>query len=297
MLTGKRVIVTGGNSGIGYGAAQTFAELGADVVLACRDVGKGEDAAGRIRDGRARGEVTVLELDLADLASVRAFAETITARFPVVDVLVNNAGLMAVPGRLTTADGFELQFGVNHLGHFALTGLLLGPITRAAAGRVVTVGSAGHWFARLDPADPQASRRYRKWGAYGRSKLANLLFAYELDRRLRAAGEAARSLACHPGVARSNVLRTGPEMLGGRRALWVNLGYLLAVSPRRGAMPTVTAAISPGARGGECIGPSGALQLRGRPGPVRTSGRSRDAATARALWLASEQLTGVRFLS
>lgn len=286
------IIVTGGNSGLGFEAAREFARRGARVVLACRDPRKGEDAARRIGAESGPGTAEPFELDLARLASVRAFADRIRKRFPRVDVLVNNAGVMAVPRRLTTVDGFELQFGVNHLGHFALTGLLLGTLT-AAHGRVVTVSSLGHLLSRPDPAAP--APRYRKWAAYSGSKLANLLFAYELDRRVRARGLDVASVACHPGVARTNLLNTGPRLAGGRPAWWVHLGHLLAPPASAGARSIVHAALAAGVSGGHCVGPSGFLQVGGEPGVVRTSRHSRDAGPARRLWQASEELTGVRF--
>ncbi|NYI95648.1 NAD(P)-dependent dehydrogenase (short-subunit alcohol dehydrogenase family) [Streptomonospora nanhaiensis] len=226
---------------------------------------------------------------------MRAFSAALLQRRPVIDALCNNAGIMAVPRRQTTEDGFELQFGTNHLGHFALTGLLIGAVTAAPQGRVVTVSSGGHRGRTLDFADLHAERSYGKWAAYGRSKLANLLFAYELDRRLKAAGHTALSLACHPGAARSRLISTGHRTGGGRPDWWLRLAYTGAQSARAGALPTVRAAVDPGLRGGEYVGPAGLGQSRGLPAVVASGPASHDRAAAERLWAASEELTGVRF--
>src|SRR4051794_26906617 len=245
--SGRRVVVTGANSGIGFHAARELAAHGASVTLAVRDLAKGEAAAARMG-----GDVTVKRVDLADLASVRAFAESLDGP---LDLLVNNAGVMAPPHR-TTADGFELQFGTNHLGHFALTALLVEKLLDGNAPRVVTVSSGAHRIGRLDFDDPNfEQRRYRRWAAYGQSKLANLLFAFELQRR---AGLALLSVAAHPGYAATNLQTSGPE-LGGRsmQSLVMAVGNkLLAQSDEMGALPTLFAAtmdVPPAA----FVGPSG----------------------------------------
>lgn len=297
VLDGKAVVVTGANSGIGFAAAHSFAAAGARTVLACRDAARGAAAADRILAAAPSATVEVVPLDLADLASVRAFADAVVGRLGRVDVLCNNAGVMAPPRRTTTVDGFELQFGVNHLGHFALTGLLFDTIAASAPARVVTVSSGGHRGNTLDFDDLQGTRSYGRWRAYGRSKLANLLFAYELDRRVRARGLDVTSVACHPGAAKSQLIETGSRMGGSGPAPWLRLAYALAQSAEQGALPVVEAAVGADVRGGQFLGPSGFLQSRGAPTVVTSSRQSHDLAAAQRLWAVSEDLTGVRFLS
>jgi len=275
--TGRTVVVTGGNSGLGLATARALAAAGARVVLAVRDPARGEQAAAGIP-----GEVEVRRLDLADLSSVRAFADGWTGG---LDVLVNNAGIMAVPqGR--TADGFELQFGTNHLGHFALTNLLLPSVT----GRVVTVSSALHRSGRIVVEDLNwERRRYSAEGAYGQSKLANLLFTLELQRRLTAAGSAVRATAAHPGWAATNLQgRSGNRVKDAALAVG---NRLVAVTGEQGALPTLFAAVAevPGA---SYAGPDGTL-MRGAPTLVGRSPAASDATLARRLWTASAELTGV----
>ena len=278
---GRTVIITGGNSGIGLAAARALAVAGARVVLAVRDPGRGRAAAAALPQ-----PVEVRELDLANLASVRQFAASWDGP---VDVLINNAGVMAVPlGR--TVDGFELQFGTNHLGHFALTNLLLPQITD----RVVTVSSGAHRFGRIELSDLNwQRRRYQAWAAYGQSKLANLLFTLELQRRLDRDGSTVRALAAHPGLAATNLFRP--------RNPWVKrigqLGFnLLAQSEEMGALPTLYAAAAdlPGA---SYVGPDGLSEQRGYPTLVGRTAAASDVELAKALWSASEALTGVRYPS
>jgi NAD(P)-dependent dehydrogenase (short-subunit alcohol dehydrogenase family) len=277
--TGRTVIVTGANAGLGAATACALAKQGATVVLACRNPDKGAAAAATMP-----GDVSVRELDLADLASVRAFAAA-TGPF---DVLVNNAGVMATPLR-RTADGFESQFGTNFLGHFALTVQLL-PVL---ADRVVTVASNAHRWGRIDLDDLNwQRRRYRRWLAYGQSKLADLMFAYELQRRLHAAGSTLRSVAAHPGYAATE-LQSGA---GARAERVMTLGNrLIAQSAERGALPMLYAATMPDVRGGEYWGPDGAAELVGHPTRVGSSRSSRDGRTAVRLWACAEELTGVGF--
>jgi NAD(P)-dependent dehydrogenase (short-subunit alcohol dehydrogenase family) len=284
--TGRSVVVTGANSGIGFQAARVLAERGADVVLAVRDITRGEAAAGRMR-----GSVQVSRLDLADLASVREFAERAPER---IDLLVNNAGVMALPER-RTADGFEMQLGTNHLGHFALTGLLLERLLRGAEPRVVTVSSGLHKRGRIDFDDLQGERAYDKWAAYGQSKLANLLFAYELQRRATAAGLPLRSLAAHPGLAATNLWAGGEASASLGERIAALTGKLIAQSDAMGAEPTLYAATAPDIRGGAYVGPGGFNEMRGHPKLVDSSAASKDEATARRLWNVSEELTGVRY--
>ena len=276
---GRKIIVTGANAGLGEATARVLADRGATVVLACRNVDKGTAAAARMG-----GDVSVRQVDLADLASVRSFAAD-TGRF---DVLINNAGVMAVPLR-RTADGFESQIGTNFLGHFALTLQLLPML----ADRVVTVSSNAHRWGRIDVDDLNwQRRRYRRWLAYGQSKLADLMFAYELQRRLHAAGSAVRSLAAHPGYAATD-LQSGT---GSRADRLMSLGNrLIAQSADRGALPTLYAATMPDARGGEYWGPNGPGELVGYPTRVGSSKPSRDGRTAARLWARAEELTGAAF--
>ncbi|WP_329007805.1 oxidoreductase [Micromonospora rifamycinica] len=281
-MTGRTVVVTGANSGIGRVAAQVLAARGARVVLAVRDLAKGAAAAATMS-----GDVEVQRLDLADLASVRAFAQGCTGP---IDLLINNAGLMIPPlGR--TADGFELQFGTNHLGHFALTNLLL-PQVR---GRVVTVASGAHRGGKIDFADPNWERRpYRAFPAYAQSKLANLLFTAELQRRLTEVGSPVRATAAHPGLASTNLL----GHLDQERSLWNRLQMTLlhrfAQSEADGALPTLYAAVAD-VPGGSYAGPGGLFEGRGAPKLVGRSKAARDEAVARRLWTVSEELTGVTF--
>ena len=277
---GRTVVVTGANSGIGLGAVRELAAAGARVVMACRDTAKGEAVAARLT-----GDVEVQSLDLADLASVRAFAKGIEGP---IDVLINNAGVMAVPLR-RTADGFEMQFGTNHLGHFALTGLLLDRITD----RVVTVSSHMHQIGRIALDDLNWDhRRYQRWLAYGQAKLANLMFAYELQHRFVAAGSLRRSVAAHPGYAATN-LQSHTESF--QDAVMGVLNRVIGQSADAGALPTLYAATVVDLPGGSYIGPGGTGELRGAPRPVGSSAASHDRDVQRELWAASEKLTGVRF--
>ncbi|MER5768216.1 oxidoreductase [Streptomyces sp. NPDC001985] len=288
---GRTAVVTGANSGIGLITARELARKGARVVLACRSEERGRQAEGLIRGAVPSAEVECRRLDLGDLASVREFA----ARLPHdrLDLLINNAGVMALPqGR--TADGFETQFGVNHLGHFALTGLLLPRLLGTAGARVVTVSSGMHALANLDMGDLNSERHYRRWIAYGRSKTANLLFTHELARRLAAAGSEVVAAAAHPGYASTNLQTAGPRMEGRRAAEQVvRLGNLvLAQTATAGALPTLYAATAPGVRPDSFTGP-GRLGWRGAPAPSWRTGWTRSDVAGERLWVASEQLTGV----
>jgi NAD(P)-dependent dehydrogenase (short-subunit alcohol dehydrogenase family) len=289
---GRVAVVTGANSGIGFIAARELARAGASVVLACRNVAKGESCRREIADAAPHASLEVGELDLGSLASVRGFAESFADRHDGPDLLINNAGVMAPP-RSETADGFELQFGTNHLGHFGLTGLLIGGMEGQEDARVVTVTSPAHWYGRVDFEDLQGERRYGRWRAYGQSKVANMLFALDLDRRLRLAGSRVQSLAAHPGYAATKLQSTGPTGLDG--AVMVVTNRLFAQSAEMGALPTLYAATCPGLEGGTLIGPGGIGEQRGHPKPVPPRGHALDEALARRLWNVSEQLTGVRF--
>lgn len=293
-LTGRTFVVTGANSGIGLCTADELAARGAAVTLAVRDEERGRQALTVVRR-RSTGPVELARLDLADLASVRRFVADWRARHPEgLDVLVNNAGVMAVPRR-RTADGFELQLGTNHLGHFALTGLLIDALRPDA--RVVTVSSMAHRYGRLDLADLQAERSYRKWRAYGQSKLANVLFGFELDRRSRAAGASLRSIVVHPGYAATNLQSAGPRMSGDRISERVAalVNAVIAQPATAGAWPTLRAATDPDVAGGTFLGPTGWFGMRGTPELQTPSPASRDLDSARRLWQVSTDLTGVSF--
>ena len=290
-LSGTTALVTGANSGIGLVEARELARHGADVVLAVRDTDAGEAAAAKMREGAA-GTVRVASLDLASLASVREFAE---AWDGPLGLLVNNAGLMAPPRYQATQDGFELQFGTNHLGHFALTGRLLPALLAAPAPRVVTVSSIAHHQGRADVVEGNPAERYNPAAAYGNSKLANLLFAVELQRRASLAGAALTSTAAHPGVA-STRLVTSEQGLGaipGVKQLAPLFLKIAFQSPKAGADPTLYAATA--ATPGSYTGPQSLRESRGRPGPARLSRLARDELLAGKLWGLSEDLTGVRY--
>lgn len=293
--SGTRAVVTGANSGLGFETARGLASAGAHVVLACRRPDAGEAAADRIDAEFPDASLEVRELDLASLASVESFAERVRQAHDGLDLLVNNAGVMAIPRR-ETEDGFEMQLGVNHLGHFALTGRLFDSLRSGA--RVVSVSSIYHRRGAFDFDDLQWERSYDEWDAYARSKLANLLFAYELQRRLDDEGLDLKSVAAHPGYAATNLQSRGPKETGS----WLRLlamraaNALVAQSPRKGALPTLYAATAPDVNGGDYYGPGGFRELRGYPEKVDSSPRSKDPELAATLWAVSEELTGVSFL-
>ncbi|MDT7798763.1 MAG: hypothetical protein QOI78_2196 [Actinomycetota bacterium] len=286
--TGRVAVVTGANTGLGFETARVLAERGASVVLAVRDVEKGKQAASRLGSG---ADVTVQELDLASLDSVRAAAADLHTALPKIDLLVNNAGVM-YPPRQTTREGFELQFGTNHLGHFALTGLLLDLLLPVPGSRVVAVASQAHRIrAGIHFDDLQWENSYDRVAAYGQSKLANLMFGYELQRRLAPHGTTV-ALAAHPGVARTELMRNTPAVL---RGLFSVAAPLFTHDSAHGALPLLRAATDPGALGGQYYGPDGLGESRGYPKVVASSPQSYDVATQRRLWTVSEELTGVKF--
>jgi hypothetical protein len=295
-LSGKTIVVTGGNSGIGYEAALVLAAKGARVVLACRDLAKARSAVDAITAAHPAASVEVMRLDLASLQSVREFAKELKAAHERLHVLCNNAGVMALPHR-KTADGFEMQLGTNHLGHFALTGLLLDRLLATPGARVVNVSSNAHRFGWMRFDDLQWERSYGKWRAYGQSKLANLLFTYELQRRLERKGADIVSVACHPGYAATNLQIAGPQMEGSglMEALSRLANRLFAQSAAMGALPTLYAIASPEVRGGEYIGPDGFAENAGYPKKTHSAVRSYDSDDAARLWKISEDLTGVRY--
>jgi NAD(P)-dependent dehydrogenase (short-subunit alcohol dehydrogenase family) len=293
-LAGRTAIVTGANSGIGFVTAEQLAAHGAEVVLAVRDTSRGEAAAERIRWTQPAARLDVESLDLSDLASVRDFAGRWVAKGRPVDLLINNAGVMAIPRR-ENADGFEMQLATNHLGHFALTGRLLDAVSKN--GRIVNVSSGAHRMGRMNFDDLMGQQRYSPWSAYGQSKLANLLFTNELSRRLSRAGSSVVALAAHPGYAATNLQSVGPAMSGSKvqGTLTSLANRLIAQSPQMGALPTLYAAVAPGLAGGAYIGPSGLGEMRGHPRQVGMSAAARDPLDAARLWEVSEDLTGVRY--
>ncbi|MFE7974352.1 SDR family NAD(P)-dependent oxidoreductase [Streptomyces shenzhenensis] len=283
---GRVAIVTGANTGLGFETARMLAARGAAVVLAVRDVAKGKQAAARIT-----GDVTVQALDLASLDSIRSAAADLRAAHPRIDLLINNAGVMYTP-RQTTADGFELQFGTNHLGHFALTGLLLDRLLPVPGSRVVTVSSTGHRIrAAIHFDDLQWERSYSRAAAYGQAKLANLMFTYELQRRLAPHGTTV-AVAAHPGVSNTELARNTPAAL---RVPVTWLAPLLTQKPEMGALPTLRAATDPAVTGGQYYGPGNRGEIRGYPKLVTSSPDSHDEAVQQRLWTVSEELTGVTF--
>ena len=295
-LGGKLAVVTGANSGVGYEMARELARKGATVVLACRDEQKGKRAMARIRAEQPGAALELAPLDLSDLATVRHFAMHFAQTHTALHILCNNAGLMAIPYH-KTVDGFEMQFGVNHLGHFALTGLLLDPLRSTPGARVVTVSSFMHKMGQINFEDVQSDRGYAPWGAYSQSKLANLLFACELQRKFEAAQVDAISVAAHPGYARTN-LHSGGAQMGGSRLVGgvLQAGNLLwAQSARMGALPQLYAATAPDVRGGDFIGPDGFMEQRGHPVKVQPSAASHDRVVAARLWALSEEQTGVHY--
>lgn len=284
--SGRTVLVTGANTGLGFEISRHLALNGARVLLGCRDQEKGDDAIARIRREHSQADLKFVALDLADVASVRSAAEEAKAEARL-DVLVDNAGLMMPP--LSHAHGVEQQIGVNHLGHFALTGLLLDKLAQDGGGRVVVQASIAHRGARIDFDNLDASKGYDRNGFYKQSKLANLLFTLELDRRLRAADKLVKAIACHPGVAETEIARH----IGGAKVVLPLIGWALN-SPEHGALPALQAATDASAEGGEYYGPYGLAELRGSAsGPAFIGRNARDAAAARRLWERSVELTGV----
>jgi len=297
--SGKTALVTGGNSGLGYQTVLQLARKGARVLLAARDRARGTAALERLGAEAPGSQAELAQIDLADLASVERFAAGFLAGGRDLGLLVNNAGVMAIPHRETTAQGYERQFGTNHLGHFALTGRLLPALARTPGSRVVTVSSNQHKRANgIDFGDLQAEHSYRPWGAYAQSKLANAMFVLQLDRRLRAAGLDIISAGAHPGFAHTNLQVTGPRS-GGTSLVARGMGLatrLLAQPARDGALPTLYAATAADVHGGEYFGPDGPGEMRGHhPRLVQFSAAAHDQAAAARLWAVSEELTGVTF--
>jgi NAD(P)-dependent dehydrogenase (short-subunit alcohol dehydrogenase family) len=289
-LDGRVAVITGANTGVGFETARVLAERGARVILACRSGERAQAAAARISVS-AEAAPEVVELDLGSLSSIRRAVDVLREHHSSIDLLVNNAGVMDVPYG-TTEDGFESHLGINHLGHFALTGLLLPQLTKAEGSRIVSISSVIHARGQIDFDDLLYSREYKPSPAYARSKLANLLFAFELDRRLTAAGSPAVSLAAHPGLSRTELYRYAEPVT---RTAARMLGPIVMQSAASGALPTLRAATDPAAVGGQYYGPSGRKQYKGHPVLVDVAPAAHDMAAAQRLWDESQKLTGVAF--
>ncbi|MEH2481634.1 NAD(P)-dependent dehydrogenase (short-subunit alcohol dehydrogenase family) [Nitrobacteraceae bacterium AZCC 2146] len=294
-MTGKLAVVTGATGGLGYETALALAGAGAEVVLTGRNEAKGRDATGRISDRFPGALVSYETLDLASLASVADFTRRFTAMYASLDLLVNNAGVMSLPQRQVTADGFEMQFGTNYLGHYALTAHLLPALRRGSGPRIVNLSSLAHRTGVIDFDDLQGARKYTPWKAYCQSKLAMLIFALELQRRSDAAGWGLMSNAAHPGYARTDLIPNGPGAKGLMWQISKALQPLMSHSAAAGALPTLFAATSPEAKPGGYYGPNGFYELKGPPVSAKIMPRAQDAAVAARLWDVSAALTGVSF--
>jgi len=294
-LSGKVVIVTGANTGIGFQSALELARKGADTILACRNEKKGIQAVRRIKAGNPEARVRFLQLDLGSLKSIHLFAEKIKKEYSRLDVLLNNAGIIWYPYR-TTKDGFESQMGINHLGHFALTGLLMDLIERTEGARVVLVSSIGHRMGTMDFDNflYEGGIGYSRTGAYGRSKLANLLYAYELNRRFRKANVHAMAVAAHPGYSYTDFGRR--SLFRSLRFIFYPLIILVTQSSSMGALPSLRAAVDPEVKGCDYFGPAGKGERKGYPVKVKSNSASHNEDDARRLWKISEELTGVKYL-
>jgi len=294
-LTGRRVVVTGANSGLGFGLTGRLAAAGAEVIMAVRNRAKGEDARAHLLRQHPGAALHLLDLDLASLDSVRSAAQSLLDDDRGIDILINNAGVMAVPDRRETADGFELQFGSNHLGPFALTGLLLPALQHTSAPRVVSTSSLAANAGRWSWDNLQGEKKYSAWGAYGLSKLANLAFARELQRRSDLHGWGITSTAAHPGGTLTNLQTTGPR--DGRAPSDARRRRMARVMQgvETGLLPSLYAAVSPDAVPGGYVGPKGFLEVRGEPAPARVPSRARDLTAAAMLWEVSENLTEVSY--
>ncbi|MGB8859331.1 MAG: oxidoreductase [Ilumatobacteraceae bacterium] len=292
--SGRVALITGGNSGIGLQAARALAEHGAHVVLACRTHAKAQAARAEILTTAPKAEVSIIDLDLTSLAAVEAAAGEASASLDRLDLLINNAGVMATPNE-RTVDGYELQFATNHLGHAALTAHLLPLLLATERSRVVNVSSLAHRFGSIHFDDLQWDRHYRSWGAYGQSKLANLLFTFELQRRLAAASASTVAVAAHPGVSDTNLAGSTGGLTGKLLSVTKPVAGLFSQNSQMGALPTLRAAVDPTVRGGEYFGPDGFMEQRGHPRLVKANAAANDKVVAARLWDATIELTGVPF--
>ena len=291
---GKVALITGANSGLGREATRVLADAQATVVMACRNESKAQAALESIQSQNPQAQVAVMALDLSSLASIKEFAQAFTARFDRLDVLMNNAGVMALP-QCETEDGFEMQFGVNHLGHFALTGHLWPLLLSTEGSRIVNVSSNAHKFGRMNWADVHNRKRYNAWAVYGQSKLANLLFTLGLNKRLQHAGTGAIAVAAHPGYAATHLFHSSAEMAGSKTKRWLaDMGNRLMAQPAdMGALPQLYAATAPDVQSGDYYGPGGFMQGRGYPKKVACRPAAQDEGAAEKLWGLSEEQTGV----
>ena len=295
-LEGQVWVVTGANSGLGLETVKGLAARGATVVMACRDPQRAQAAADEVKKLTANAKLELESLDLASLASIDAFAKKLATTHPVIDGLINNAGIMAIPRR-TTADGFEMQLGTNHLGHYALSMRLLPLLENAKAPRLVNVASTAHKFGTMNFDDLMGEKSYSSWGAYGQSKLANLLFTFELSRKLAAAGKKTVVAAAHPGYAATNLQGVGAKMTGSKFGAWImNVGNSVMAQPAdMGALPSLYAATASDVKSGDYFGPDGFMELKGHPVKCGSTKKAQDTASAAKLWEVSEKLTGMRF--
>ncbi len=291
-LNGKRVIITGGASGIGFEAAKVLSAKGAQVIIAVRNIEKGQRALARIKADNPLADISLMNLDLANLASVREFAQEFTQKYKSLDLLINNAGVM-IPPYQKTKDGFELQFGTNHLAHFALTGLLMPLLTLTPGSRVVTVSSIASRGAKIYFDNLDGSKGFSTMSFYRQSKFSNLLFGKELDYRLKQSGSNTKSIVCHPGVSATNLFMRGSGKEGGKVMNF--LLSLFAQPAHKGALPTLFAATNPQLQGGEYIGPDGVANFRGNPVISSEGDKLFKSDISQKLWKVSEQLTGVSF--
>lgn len=295
----RTAVVTGANGGIGFHTALQLAKDGVNVILACRDTTRGTDALKKILASAPNASVEMEKLDLSSQSSIHSFSTKFKEKFPSLDILVNNAAVMALPERTLSEDGYELQFATNHLGHFLLTAELMPVLLKSSSSRIVTVSSIAHRYGKLDMTDLQAEKSYEGWSAYGTSKLANLLFSFELARRLKSAGMTQMSIAAHPGVAKTNILSSGPQM--GRKVLRTYVSEIfskfLAQTDAQGALPVIHACNDANVKSGEYYGPDGFMELTGRPSKVTAKANALDPTLAKELWKISESLTGINLLS
>jgi NAD(P)-dependent dehydrogenase (short-subunit alcohol dehydrogenase family) len=290
-LNGKTALITGANSGIGYRASEELARHGAHVLLGCRNAAKGADALARLRAEVPGASAEVALLDVSSVADVKRFAGEFLVGHRTLDLLINNAGVMALPTRELTPEGFERQFATNHLGHFALTGLLMPALLAAPAPRVVTVASLAHRAGKIHFDDLQMAKHYKPWDAYNQSKLANILFARELAHR--AVGSPLISIPVHPGVSQTSIVANGPGSTDLKTRVLFTFAKFLTQSDEAGALPTLYAATSPNAKPAEYIGPDGFMEMKGAPVVVQPRANALDEAVGQRLWKVSEELTGV----
>jgi protochlorophyllide reductase len=296
-LTGKIIVITGANSGLGLESTKALAAKGATVVMACRNLGKAEKAKAEVLANNPHAKLEVMPLDNASLASVRDFADAFKAKYARLDILLNNAGIMAIP-RALTEDGFEMQLGVNHLGHFALTGLLIDVITATPKARVHNTSSSAAFTGNINFDDLMGEKEYGRWGAYGQSKLANIFFATELNNRLKAAGHEAISNSSHPGLVMTNLQANSVEMSGApltERILYRIAGPLLAQDISMGVLPQLYGSTAPEAKGGVFYGPK-TFRIRGYPSEQHANDAVNDASARKRFWEISEELTGIHYL-